>query len=231
MRIHAAFTALALMCAVASAAAPREGVAPSMTQFPERARCGVNLIDVGKAIQAYVFARGGNFPSRLSEVFAVDTEVAGWQSLICPAGEPKFTESALAPSYAYENLSDRKAPDDKTDILVFDRAPVHEGGRNVLLADLETVRYLTEADFQQQFAAQKARWEKQGRKFSIVGEKNDDDYIPLSAEQIQAYERSRRSFWQSPHLKIVAALVVAMGLVSALLIAHKRKHRSQASAN
>ncbi len=219
---------LALVVLLTPAASAGEGLAPADTRYPLRAQCALNLLDVGCGIQAFVLAHSGTFPSKLADAFRVDTASGNWRALICPATGPRFTDTGLIPSYAYLNLSpgrkDSDSAEDNTDILVFDREPVHEGGRNVLLADRRTVEYLTETEFQNRLAAQAAKWQKR----SATQEVPSDDFIPLDRDQITGYQRAHVSFLHSMHFTIIAVLLAAIALVSALLIMHSRRKKAPA---
>ena len=194
-------------------AAAGESNAPEQTQFPERARCGLNLVEIGKRLQTCVAEHGGEFPSKLSQVF-IDLPTSDWGLLTCPAAAPAVVEGGFYPSYSYVAMTPeaRRSSDGGEDIVAFDSAAVHEGGRNVLLSDLATVQYLAEAEFEKRMAEQRARWEARGRKLDVIAQ----DLMPLR-------ERTGRPFFGSVHFKIVATLLIAIAVVLVLLALQARK--------
>ncbi len=100
---------------------------------------------------------------------------------------------------------------------------MHDGGRNVLLADLETVAHMREAEFQTALAEQRRRWEAQGKQLVIV----QDDFIPLEEPlDLRSGGKSgggRRSFFASAHFKVAATLVLAIAAVAVVLVLRCRE--------
>ena len=187
-----------------------------------RARCVMNLVEIGTEILAYAQKTGGTLPSKLSEAFADKIKEKG-SCLTCPAVRPAITAGGFFPSYAYVNVvpGRRKLADAEGDILVFDSEPVHDGGRNVLLSDAEEegrfrVKYLPEADFQKMLADQTARWEGKGKKLEIVRR----DLLPLEGLQLETSEkpgRTARGFFASFHFKVALIIIVTIAAVVVLL--------------
>jgi len=220
MSLHAAVLAIALGALPGGPLA--EGPAPAETRHPLRARCALNLLDIGKALQTFALARDGMLPARLSELF-VDTAGDRWRPLVCPATAPTPVEGGLYCTYAYVHAAPdgRELRPDARDVLAFDAEPLHQNGRNVLFSDMQ-VEYVPETDFQKLLAAERAKWQERGKTLDIVR----DDFIPLTKEQLAALAASRRSFVQSFHFRVALALVLAIAAVAALLVHRSRRARS-----
>ncbi len=226
MRTSILLLTLALTSPAALAAEP--GVAPEATRFPERAECGVNLLNISAALQAFAAAHDGALPSKLSEAFA-GAERTELQNLICPAARPRVTEGGFHPSYAYVNITPggRKLAPDAEDILAFDLAPVHEGGHNVLLTTMRAV-YMEEVDFLSALDEQRARWEKLGKKVEIISQDliplADGDPLPARPDIDPAANTDRwDAFVASAHFKIAVVVLIAIGFVLLLLVLQSRK--------
>ncbi len=214
-----------LICLLASRSIAQQGYRPEETRYPLRARCAINLIEIGKHIQLFTLAREGILPSKLSEVF-VDTSKGWWRCLVCPSAKPAIVEGGFYTSYAYVNVTPdgRKIEDCGEDILVFDAEPAHQNGRNVLFTNMK-VKYLEEPDFQKLLAKQRAKWEMQGKKLEIVRQ----DFIPLDETQLRNLNHERRSFFSSVHSKIALAIMLAIAVVAAFLVLKLRKRRTPTS--
>lgn len=214
----------AFVCIALTAVAAEEGVAPEGTLYPERAQCGVNLLELGARLRQFAAAHDGALPSKLSEAFA-DKDPAPLRGLICPAARPAVTNGGFYPAYAYVNITPggRRIEGESEDILAFDAEAVHEDGRNVLLTTMRVV-YMKDADFQKALNAERARWEKAGKRMEIV----DDDLIPLAdpdalSASPEAESGGLSAFLASAHFKIVVVLVVAIGIILVLLVLRSRK--------
>ena len=78
---------------------------PEETRYPHRARCALNLLEIGQRVQTYVLARDGEYPPALSAVFALPgTTGEEMQSLICPAARRQVSRDELVTNYAYVHL-------------------------------------------------------------------------------------------------------------------------------
>jgi hypothetical protein len=220
---------IGLLAMAAHGMALEEGHDPSKTRFPARAQCGLHLIEIAQRIQLYAAANDGMLPLRLSQAY---TDIAGggdaWQSLICPAARPELVDGRFQPSYHYvtvvpggRKLEPKDVESKDPEMLVFDAAPVHQKGRNVLFSDME-VRYVPEAEFQELLASQTAKWAKrEGVQMKIEG----NDVVALDEEQQRRFPRPGRSFTRSIHFKITLGLVLAIVIVLVLLLIISRRRR------
>lgn len=195
-----------------------------------RTECALNLAEISKRLHAFAVAHNGALPSKLSEAY-VGTSASALGELICPSARPHVVPGGFYPAYAYVNIlpGGQTTQKDTADILVFDREPVHDGGRNVLLADLETVAYMKETELQSALAEQQRRCQAEGKEFVVV----QDDFIPLrDPRDLQpggAMGTSRHSFFASVHFKIAAALVLAIAAIAVVLVL-RRRERSRTAA-
>lgn len=213
--ILAAIIAAQLMSGVALAA----GAAPDETRFPHRAACAVHLLDVGKVLATYALAHDGALPEKLSVPYIVDMSSAGWTNLICPAKVPPLVNGGFYPSYVYVFIEGRKAAAEPDSIVAFDSEPLHEGGRNVLMGDLQNVRYLSESDFQAFLAAEQARVAATGKKLVLV----TDDFVQLTQKEQSVLDRQDKSLFQSAYFKLTLGIVVAIiATLIALFITRRR---------
>ncbi len=226
MNVKKVVVAVGLLCLLVSPGLGEQGPSPEETRYPLRARCAMNLLEVGEWLQIFALAKNGALPSKLSEAF-VDTSGANWRCLVCPADAPEPVEGGFYTSYAYVNVAPggRKLRENGKDILAFDAQPVHQGGRNVLFSNME-VRYLKEPEFQKLLAEERARFLKRGKTLEIVRQ----DFIPLTETQLRNFKPSGQSFLGSVHFKITAAIVLAIGVVLVLLAMLRRKRRRATSS-
>ncbi len=189
-----------------------------------RTECALNLVEMSKRLNAFALTRNGGLPSKLSEAY-IGAPRSALGELVCPSAKPDVVPGGFHPSYAYVNIVPGGwALQGKTaDILVFDREPVHDGGRNVLLADLETVVHMKEADFQAALAEQQKRWKAQDKELVVV----QDDFIPLrdplDLRPVGAPSRSWRSLFSSIYFKVAATLVLAIAAIVMILLLRERE--------
>ena len=209
--------------------AVEDGIAPKATRYPERAECGINLLQVSARLLQFAAAHDGALPSKLSDAFA-GAEPAELRHLICPAARPNITNGKFCTSYAYVNITPggRKIDADAEDILAFDMEPVHEGGRNVLLTTMRAV-YMEETDFQKALVEQREKWEKLGKNMEIVTQDlfplADEEALPAASDS-EAAPGGLSAFVASAHFKIAIVILIAIGIVLLLLVLQSKKNSS-----
>lgn len=194
-----------------------------------RTECAVNLVEMGKRLHAFAVTRGGVLPSKLSEAY-IGTSKSVLGELVCPSARPDVVPGGFRPAYACVNVAPGGwAMQERTaDIFVFDREPVHDGGRNVLLADLETVVYMKEADFQAALVEQQRRWKLKDKELLVI----EHDFIPLKdplARRPAVSGRTWHSFFASVHFKIATTLMLAIATITIILLLRKRERDRAAS--
>ena len=225
-RISASIVVATIVAAIlfsgAAGAAFAGAAAPEETKFPHRAACAVHLLDIGRVLATYALAHDGALPEKLSIPYTVDMSAAGWTNLICPANIPPLVNGGFYPSYVYVVIEGRKAGAEPESIVAFDHAPVHEGGRNVLMGDLENVRYLPEQEFQALLAAQQARAAAEGKKLLLV----TDDFIQLTQQEQSVLDRQSSSPVKSVFFKLT--LVIVMAIIGTLVLLYLTRRRSAA---
>lgn len=101
--------------------------------------CSSNLRQIGLAIDNYRQAHAGNAPPTLKVL--VNEKQLTPECLRCPANQEE---------YIYRGGDVGKA-DNSALIVVYDRNPVHNGGRNILGNDV-CVHFTKEKDFQERIA-------------------------------------------------------------------------------
>jgi hypothetical protein len=213
-------TPTVVIALLSSLAATPESVehSPGRTLYPDRAQCALNLLEVGRRLASYAGGHGGELPPKLSDAFT-DADPKTLGCLACPGMAPMVFTGGFRVSYAYVRpkqgrLTRQEAGDD---ILVFDLEPVHEGGRNVLFANLE-VKHFEEAEFDRLLSDQRDRWTKRGRTLEVVRH----DVIPLQDEDaIGTAVGEHGPGGGSRHLRLAAILVAAILAVGLLLFGVK----------
>ena len=216
---------LCLAGSVVAAAPPQPLVDTAELAASDRAQCAVNLIEIGRRINAYAAAHDGALPDGLTELFAGEGPSA-LRTLVCPAARPAVAKGGFYPSYLYvRTKSDGKLEVADDDVLAFDAEPVHEDGHNALLAKGEVV-YLSRTALRARLAEQRERWAKLGHELELAA----PDLVPLDEaglDTIRERTGGKASRWDaffaSGHFKIIVVLLLAIGLVGVLLVLQRRK--------
>ncbi len=226
---------------------------PEETRYPHRARCALNLLEIGQRVQTYVLARDGEYPPALSAVFALPgTTGEEMQSLICPAARRRVSRDELVTNYAYVHLKtppelpplsgpedepdepDENEPDDPN---ADEHNEADEFEPFIMVFDADPVHqqgrnvlfsdleveYMPEAEFQALLAEQRYRFEREGREYEIVWE----DSIALTEQQYRALRRPAPFHLRSPHFLITLGLLAAIAGVLLALAALKKKQQAE----
>jgi len=225
MNLKNAVVLVCLAGSVVAAAPPQPLVDAEELAASDRAQCAVNLIEIGRRIDAYAGSHDGALPNGLSELFAGEGPSV-LRTLVCPAARPAVAKGGFYPSYLYvRTKSDGTLDVADDDVLAFDAEPVHEDGHNALLVKGEVV-YLSRTAMRARLAEQRERWGKLGHELELAA----PDLVPLDEEGL-GIVRERTggpagrwgAFFASGHFKIIVALVIAIGLVGVLLVRQRRK--------
>jgi prepilin-type processing-associated H-X9-DG protein len=199
---------------------PGPGPAPEQTQFPKRAACAQNLLQIGVRLLMWSKDHDGQLPTRLSDVFGESLKTEGGL-LVCPAAQPQVVPGGFSPSYGYVVAPGRRLFDAKPPLmLVFDGEPVHQGGRNVLFTDGD-VQYIADDIFQKKLTEQLATL---GEGAKVIRE---EDVIPLAPDEVGPRWRKRGLTW---HAYATAALTAGI-LVIVILLAVRSSRRHAARDN
>ncbi len=226
---------------------------PEETRYPHRARCALNLLEIGQRVQTYVLARDGEYPPALSAVFALPgTTGEEMQSLICPAARRRVSRDELVTNYAYVHLKTPpelpplSGPEDEPDESNADEPDEPDADEPdaaeefepfIMVFDADPVhqqgrnvlfsdlelQYMPEAEFQALLAEQSHRFEREGRQYEIVWE----DSIALTEQQYRALRRPAPFHLRSPHFLITLGLLAAIAGVLLALASLKKRQQAE----